>query len=268
MGLFDKKSCDLCGGKIGMLGNRKLDDGNCCKDCAKQLSPFFSERRKSTVSDIKAQLDYRERNKADVAAFSPTQTLGISTKVYLDEKAGKFAVSGAKRFGEDNPDILDISQVTGCNIDIKESSAELKRKDANGKEISFMPPKFSYSFDFFVLIHVNSPWFSEIRFPLTKSIEVEVTGPRGTMGSADIGRKSNEYRQAEAMGNEIKAALEKARKGASFGAADASAAPNAAQFAAPSAAQNAPNAARNCPTCSATGVPDANGRCDYCGSPM
>ena len=26
MGLFDKKVCDICGEKIGLLGNRKLDD--------------------------------------------------------------------------------------------------------------------------------------------------------------------------------------------------------------------------------------------------
>ena len=30
MGLFDKKICDICGEKIGLLGNRKLDDGNLC----------------------------------------------------------------------------------------------------------------------------------------------------------------------------------------------------------------------------------------------
>ena len=31
MGLFDKKFCDVCGEKIGMLGNRKLEDGNTAK---------------------------------------------------------------------------------------------------------------------------------------------------------------------------------------------------------------------------------------------
>ena len=49
MGLFDKKICDICGEKIGLLGNRKLDDGNLCKDCAKKLSPWFEDRRHSTV---------------------------------------------------------------------------------------------------------------------------------------------------------------------------------------------------------------------------
>lgn len=63
MGLFDKKYCDICGEKIGLLGNRKLDDGNLCKECAKKLSPWFEERRHSTVEDIKQQLEYREANK-------------------------------------------------------------------------------------------------------------------------------------------------------------------------------------------------------------
>ena len=60
MGFFDKKYCDVCGEKIGLLGNRKLENGNLCKDCAAKLSPFFSERKSSTVEEIKEQLAYRE----------------------------------------------------------------------------------------------------------------------------------------------------------------------------------------------------------------
>lgn len=29
--MFSKKQCSICGGDIGLLGNRKLEDGNCCK---------------------------------------------------------------------------------------------------------------------------------------------------------------------------------------------------------------------------------------------
>ena len=75
MGLFDKKVCDICGEKIGLLGNRKLDDGNLCKDCAKKLSPWFEERRHSTVEDIKKQLAYREQNKEAVRNFRVTRDL-------------------------------------------------------------------------------------------------------------------------------------------------------------------------------------------------
>ena len=94
-GLFEKKQCSICGGDIGLLGNRKLEDGNCCKNCAAKLSPWFSDRRSSTVEEIKAQIDMREQNKELVKAFNTTRTMGRSTKVYVDENAGKFMVTPA-----------------------------------------------------------------------------------------------------------------------------------------------------------------------------
>ncbi len=39
MGLFDKNIATFAGKKIGLLGNRKLENGNLCKNCAKKLSP-------------------------------------------------------------------------------------------------------------------------------------------------------------------------------------------------------------------------------------
>ena len=76
MGLFDKKYCDICGEKIGLLGNRKLEDGNLCKDCAKLLSPWFSDRRRSTVEDIKRQLAYREENRSKASQVRTTRSYG------------------------------------------------------------------------------------------------------------------------------------------------------------------------------------------------
>ena len=113
MGLFDKKVCDICGEKIGLLGNRKLDDGNLCKDCAKKLSPWFEERRRSTVEDIKKQLAYREQNKEAVRNFRVTRDLKADNNyhVFIDDNHQKFAI-GTKMDVETNPDILDLSQVT------------------------------------------------------------------------------------------------------------------------------------------------------------
>ena len=67
MGLFDifkKKDCEICGKEVGMFGYKKLEDGEICKDCVKLLSPFFSERRHSTVEQIKAQIASREQKGA------------------------------------------------------------------------------------------------------------------------------------------------------------------------------------------------------------
>ena len=85
MGLFDKKYCSICGAQIKLLGNKKLEDGNCCKDCASKLSPWFNERRHSTIDSIKEQLAYREANKADVETFKVTRTIGDGTKILIDE---------------------------------------------------------------------------------------------------------------------------------------------------------------------------------------
>ena len=71
--LFDKKECSVCGSEIGLLGNRKLEDGNLCKNCAAKLSPWFSDRRQSTVSEIKEQLNYREANRQKVSEFQTTR---------------------------------------------------------------------------------------------------------------------------------------------------------------------------------------------------
>ena len=117
MGLFDKKYCDICGEKIGLFGNRKLEDGNLCKDCAAKLSPWFSERRSSTIAEIKEQLAYREANKEKVAAFEPVTTLGYGTKVMVDEGKGLFLITSASNWREANPDVLALTDVTGCKLE-------------------------------------------------------------------------------------------------------------------------------------------------------
>ena len=235
MGLFDKKFCDLCGQKIGLLGNRKLEDGNMCKDCAALLSPFTTDRRRTTLAEIKDHLAYREANKDDVKAFNVTRTLGDRTKVLLDEGAGKFLVTSSGRWQNENPDVLLISQVTGCNSEIRESRTELKTKDKDGNSISYNPPRYDIDYDFYLTIHVNSPFFSEIEFKVNNNRIEE--------------RLSVEYREIERQTNEIKQALSQAQQAARETVIAAS----------------APKTAQICPLCGATTIPDAHGCCEYCG---
>lgn len=46
---FDKKYCDICGEKIGFPGNKKVEDGNLCKNCAAKLSPGFPSAAKAPL---------------------------------------------------------------------------------------------------------------------------------------------------------------------------------------------------------------------------
>ena len=122
MGLFDKKYCDICGEKIGLLGNRKLEDGNLCKDCAGKLSPWFSERRKSTVEDIRAQLEYRERNAEQLENFHETRVIGSHWAIHIDDNQGLLFITSAGNWRSENPDLIRFDQVTGCTLNVKQNT--------------------------------------------------------------------------------------------------------------------------------------------------
>ena len=280
MGLFDKKYCDICGEKIGLLGNRKLEDGNLCKDCAKKLSPWFSERRNSTVSEIKEQLAYREKNRERAAQFRTTRSYGEDWKLLLDEEHRWFTVTRARDLADANPDILDYTALTGCRVDIDESRTEQLREDADGKEVSYVPPRYEYSYDFFLVISVRHPYFDEMRFSLNSSsvyYEPQKLPQRVPMSHAPMDRPSGrpkminasrvdpedcaEYRKYRQMGDEICQALEQARSG---GKQPAGAAPEE-NIIMREAAQDIPAAGPwTCPAC---GGNNQGKFCEYCGSP-
>ena len=277
--LFDKKECSICGGEIGLLGNRKLEDGNMCKSCAAKLSPWFSDRRQSTVAEINDQLAYRENNQGKVAAFRITRTLGENMKVLLDEDAGLFMVTAARNLADANPDVLAFSDVTGCKLDIDEDKTEIEYKDAEGKRQSFNPKRYAYSYDFYIVINVNNPYFNEIRFKLNSSsvdndaetlldrpdavrppwgnvrpgmgAQVPVGAMRGNslISNAMEVRSSVEYRKYEEMGKEIQDALLQVRQ----------------QVRDEAIAAAAPKASVTCPFCGAATTPDARGCCEFCG---
>lgn len=163
MGLFDKKFCDICGDKIGLLGNRKLEDGNMCKDCAKKLSPFFSERRSSTIEEIKQQLAYREQNKSVLAGFSATMTFGESKKIYVDQRNGTFVVSRHTpgNWSEENPDVIQLSQISSVSLDVDEDRDEIYTQGKDGQRVSYTPPRYKYYYNFDLKFIVNHPYFDD-----------------------------------------------------------------------------------------------------------
>ena len=287
MGLFDKKYCDVCGEKIGLLGNKKLEDANLCKKCASKLSPWFNDRRHSTLEEIKEQLQYREDNKAVVAAFHTTLNLGRGyKKLLVDEDARKFMITSASRdLVEANPDVLDFAQVTGVDLDVDEDRSELMDEDKDGNSVSYNPKQYEYRYDFHMIVRVNHPYFDEMRFDLNSgSIETGTrsindpgftAGGPGNGGLADTvgsligaiaggiqtgavqpsGRATvwnAEYQEYLDLAERIKQVLLGGR--------------NAVREEA--AAEAAPKIKVTCPVCKATMIPDANGCCEYCGSPV
>lgn len=245
MGLFDKKYCDICGEQIKLLGNKKLEDGNCCKSCASKLSPWFSERRHSTVAFIKEQLAYREANKAEVEKFNVTRTIGDGTKVLIDEDQQKFIVTSSAKWREQNPDVIPFSAVTGCETRIDESKHEETTQNKEGKTVSYIPPHYTYSYTFKVTVYVNNPYFDDINFALnTFSVKENSIGPLQRHGSEYEG-----YVQALAEIKEIFTGIRENIRTAAAAAA-------------------APKIPVKCPSCGATTLPDEKGCCEYCGSAL
>ncbi len=252
-GLFDKKSCSVCGKDIGRIFVRKLEDGYLCKECTGKLSPFFSERRESTVEEIKGQLAYREENERKLADFNPTRTIGHQMKVFVDEAQEKFVITRARNFRDGNPDIIDLKDVTGCEIDTKESRTEIMKEekgpDGKTKRVSYNPSRYIYRYEVDCLIRVNSPYFSEIRFDVTDhSIEMET----GSTGRVPDPMKNTDFVEAMKMAEDIKATLLGVREEQREERKKA----------------KEPKAAVICPYCGATTKPDASGCCEYCGGPL
>lgn len=249
MGLFDKKFCSICGEKIGFLGNRKLEDGNLCKHCNKKLSRWFDERRHSTVAQIQEQLEYRAANQEDVNNFQATRTFGDWPVLHLDDANARFLIAYDSDFREENPDIVYLSQVKNCTVEIKESRHEEKQHLEDGREVSYMPPRYVWTYNFPVKIMVEHPFFDEMRFDLNRSnVRIESEDLRMARHSLGIGmdpRQHPDYVKYAKMAEELVPAI--------LGQEQPAAQPVQAQQAV------------TCPFCGATTLPDAQGRCEYCG---
>lgn len=225
--LFDKKICDICGGEIGLLGNKKLENGNLCKECASKLSPWFSERRHSTVDQIAEQLRLREENKEAVSEFNTTLSFGESTKLLLDEEKKCFMVTSARNLQEANPDVISLSQVTGCDSDISHYRSELKKKDEEGKYVSYNPPRYEYHYTFCIVIRLNHPYIDDIRFRLNNSdLKIEPPSGVGLFGQSAVtdpegyARSTPEYKKYETQCSQIADILMQGRLRESDGTAD------------------------------------------------
>jgi len=263
MGLFDmfkKKNCDICGGEIGLLGNRKLEDGNCCKKCAAKLSPWFSDRRESTVEQIKEQLAYRAQNAEELKSFQVSEVIGEYEKMYIEKVDGiptRFFVTSDSSYLEENPDIIPFADVLSCLMDIDENEEELMRENKDGEEVSYDPPRFAHHYNFYIdMVIRNNPWFDAIRFNVNEDT-VTLETIRSSVGRSAFpvknpaaNREADRYSQYEQICKKICQTVEDAKQGV----LNRKAAAAAAEAAGPVI----------CPACGAR--TNAGQFCEYCGS--
>ena len=203
--LFEKRQCSICGKEMGLTERKELSGGNLCDDCAEKLSDWFSTeaRKASTPQQIQEHLAYREQNRQAVAQFRATRTIGKSTKVYLDEMNRKFMVSSASDLQKDNPDVIDASAITNVAVDVNESKHELRTKNEEGRSVSYNPPRYDFSYDFYVDIDVSHPHCSHRRIKVNSSsvwVRYDYLQARGLSGFGNR-TMGNSFNAGGNMGN-------------------------------------------------------------------
>ncbi len=228
--VFEKKVCDVCGTPIEHFQNKKLRNGNCCKKCISELSPWFKDIKTATVENIRYQVYWRKQNYIKIQTFNPTKVMGTDFKVFVDESKHEFAVTQSSDHFSSRSDIINCECINRCIVDIIEYKKEIKYIDSNDETHSFVPPYFASSFDFFVEIGVTIPYINVIRFKINPSpvnngqedkINLGQNGIinkfkdmmyvnrsfNGKTSNSDEVRTSIEYKKYEAIANEIKDCL-------------------------------------------------------------
>ena len=276
MGLFDvfkKKDCEICGKEVGIFGYKKLEDGEICKECVGKLSPWFEDRRHATVAQIKEQLAYRAANEEKLATFRVAQVIGEYYKVYVEEVNGiptRFFVSCDDDYMSENPDIIEFKDLMSCTTDVRTYERELRRRDGNGNEVSYNPPRYETDYDFYINMHIaNNPYFDDIRFRLnstTVTLETRASSSVGFLGmtfnsgAVTVGnpRDQQRYQEYTAMCQQIEYIVQKSRETAPV------AAPAAESVPAPAQESAVPAGSKFCPNC---GAPAEGGKfCQHCGT--
>ncbi len=230
MGLFDvfkKKDCEICGKEVGLLGYKKLEDGEICKDCVKKLSPWFEDRRHATVAQIQEQLAYRAENEKKLADFRVAKVIGDYYKMYIEEVNGiptRFFVTDAEDYLCENPDIIAFADLMSCSIDVDSHETELKQDDGKGNQVSYNPPRFETDYNFYVEMQIaNNPYFDQIRFRINDSTvtletrggsTVRFLGMNFNSGSVDVSshRDQQRYQEYTGMCQQIEFIVQKSRQ--------------------------------------------------------
>lgn len=195
MGLFDKKECSICGAKIGMLGNKKLKDGNMCKDCASKLSVWFQDRKDSTVFEIQNQLGIRKAEAEQLEKnFIVSRAYGEFGCILIDEIDGIFValpdtsdsffgeakiVTSIDQIRDKNPDVIMFNQVAGVDINVTVTSRE-EKQTVDGNQVSFNPKHMIYMAQFSVTIRLKGhPFIKTMTVPLNNgAIQIRNMGER------------------------------------------------------------------------------------------
>lgn len=155
MGLFDKKTCSVCGGKAKANSSEELRDGLLCKKCIKKVSPWFRFEPVTTVEQVKEHMEMHAQRQAEAETFPRDIQYGEGLqKLFLDSSQRKFMITDI--LGHD-PAVYSADELQDCYLDKREglmnSEAEMRTS-----------MKRDYLYAFRVVMKIDDPFVKEIPF--------------------------------------------------------------------------------------------------------
>lgn len=148
--------CQLCGKKIQDAEPKEILDGFICRECEKKLSPWFKGYEYWEKKDLQRQIQSREQNIPALRNFRPTRKFGTKPMVLVDDRAGTFVVAQSTHPNIRDLDLISISNVIDCNVDVEEEREKIGNK------------RYRYSYRFCLEIDLDHPYLEEICFPITE----------------------------------------------------------------------------------------------------
>ncbi|MCQ2452045.1 MAG: DUF4428 domain-containing protein [Oscillospiraceae bacterium] len=255
MALFEKKTCDICGDKLGLTGKKKAADGILCKGCASRLSPWTGDIKEYDLRQLRSQLVAREANRQAVADFTLTRSYGDVEEIQLDATRKQFMLVTTDNVTLENPDVFDFDAVLDCSLEITEDRIEDKQKDEKGKLVSFNPPRYHFLMDFILTFKVQHPCYDTMTLKLNRE-SVSLPGEGAGVSAAER-EKSPDYRRYSNMAEEIRNTL-------LFHSV-----PHYGSSSTPSQADSCtPAAPAFCPSCGTPYAPGATAFCTECGTKL
>ena len=168
--LFERKTCDICGEKCGVLGGTKLKDGRLCSKCAGKISPWYGYLKNHTLEEVREHLQYREENYEKVKKFNVTHVVGNGgTTLYLDVNTERMIITSNGNWRQYNPDIVSFSQIVDYDLKINESKTEIRKKNEDGQLESYNPKRYDYSYNFYITVNVNASFYNTISIKVNGS---------------------------------------------------------------------------------------------------
>lgn len=114
MGIFDKKTCPICGNETPRVFSTKVEGLPLCKECAGKINMESSMLKNLTINELWDHLDYRKANSETFATFTDNETHGMGNFVlHMDTDKQLFYIASGSA---SNPALFRFDELVSFNL--------------------------------------------------------------------------------------------------------------------------------------------------------